>query len=106
METDRTLSRPTQTVQDMTVDSAKKPILPSVTTLHCGLRPSPGTTAMQPTQRRERYACTGVVAHLTVLRLLVRTSILRQAGTVKYSAAGGGLFIPRLESRGFQARSL
>ncbi len=44
METNRTLSRPTPTVQDMTVDSAQKPILPSVDTPRYDLRPSPGTT--------------------------------------------------------------
>src|SRR5260370_8973563 len=57
METDRTLSRPTLTVQDMTVDSAQKPILPSVDTSRCGLRPSPGTADVQPTKRRERFSC-------------------------------------------------
>ncbi len=110
METERTLSRPTLTVQDMTVDSAKPPILPSVATPRCDLRPSPGTAVLQPTKRRERCACTGAIARLTALQLLVRTSILQQTGNVKrnsmgrgFSACGGGLFIPCLERLGLSS---
>lgn len=44
METNKTLSRSTLTVQDVTVDEAMKPILPSIDTPRCDLRPSPGTT--------------------------------------------------------------
>ncbi len=57
MKTDRTLSRPTLTVQNMTVDSALKPTLPLVDTPRCDSRPTPGT-ALQPTKRRERFSCT------------------------------------------------
>jgi len=74
LKTDRTLSRRARTVQDMTVDSAKQPILPPVNTLRCDLRPSPGTTAWQPTKRRERFSRPGV-HRLTVLWSLVRTSV-------------------------------
>ena len=73
MQTDRTLSRPALTVQDMTVASAYKPILPPVDTPRCDLRPTPGT-ALQPTKRRKRFR-PGATASLTVLRL-VRTSVL------------------------------
>jgi len=58
METNRTLSRSTLTVQDMTVDSATEPILPSIDTPRCDLRPTPGTPAVQSTKRRERFSCT------------------------------------------------
>ena len=56
METDRTLSRPALTVQDMTVASAYKPSLPPVDTPHCDLRPTPGV-ALQAMKRRERFRC-------------------------------------------------
>jgi hypothetical protein len=75
METESILSRPTRTGEDMTVESANPPLLPSVAPLRCDLRPSPGEAFIQPTKRRERYACTGVVAHLTVLWLLVGYNI-------------------------------
>ncbi len=58
MQTKRTLSRRTLTVQDMTVASAYKPSLPFVTTPRCDLCPSPSTAALQPTKRRERFSCT------------------------------------------------
>ena len=61
MQTKRTLSRPTLTVQDMTVTSAIKPSLPLVDTPRCDLRPTPGT-ALQPTKRSERFSCPGVKA--------------------------------------------
>ena len=61
MQTTRTLSRPTLTVQDMTVTSAIKPSLPLVDTPRCDLHPTPGT-ALQPTKRRERFSCPGVKA--------------------------------------------
>ena len=59
----------------MTVDSATKPILPSIDTPHCDLRPTPGTAAMQPTKRSGRAACPGVASHLTVLWPRCTTSI-------------------------------
>jgi len=54
MQTNRTLSRPTLTVQDMTVDEAMKPILPLVATPRCDLRPSPGTATCGSQRREER----------------------------------------------------
>jgi hypothetical protein len=79
MQTNRTLSRRALTVQDMTVDSAKQPILPPVATPRCDLRPTPGT-ALQPTKRRERFRC--IFEHIrgrptNALRGLVRTSVSR-----------------------------
>jgi len=71
MQTKRTLSRSTLTVQDMTVASALQPSLPSMNTPRCDLRPTPGT-ALQPTKRSGRCACPGTVARLTVSRLLCR----------------------------------
>ncbi len=65
MQTKRTLSRPTLTVQNMTVCSTEKPTLPSVDTPRCDLRPSPSTAATQPTRRRERFSCTFGQALLT-----------------------------------------
>src|SRR5260370_40014323 len=77
MQTERTLSRPTLTVQDVTVTNARKPSLPSVATPRCDLRPTPGT-ALQPTKRRERFRC--IFEHVggrptNALRVLVRTSV-------------------------------
>jgi len=109
LETNRTLSRSTLTVQDMTVDSAIKPILPSIDTPRCDLRPTPGT-ALQPTKRRERFSCPGVY-RLTVLRSLVTTIVSRLSrlslNIHRLSSsppAGGGLFIPMSKARGLQAR--
>jgi hypothetical protein len=54
VETNKTLSRPTLTVQDMTVDEAIQPILPLVDTPRCDLRPSPGTaTEVANEEKRE-----------------------------------------------------
>ena len=54
LETNKTLSRPALTVQDMTVDEAIKPILPPVATPRCDLRPSPGTaTDVANEEKRE-----------------------------------------------------
>ncbi len=106
METNRTLSRPTLTVQDMTVDSALKPTLPLVDTPRCDLRPSPGT-AFLPTKRRERFSCTGTIARLTVLWSLVRTSIPDRSRNVKcfglasgFSACGRRAFHPPFGKQG------
>ncbi len=74
-ETKRTLSRPTLTVEAHDRGECQKRPLPSVDTPRCDLRPSPGTAALQPTKRRERFSCPGV-HRLTVLWSLVRTSIL------------------------------
>src|SRR5260370_39541342 len=99
MQTNRTLSRSTLTVQDVTVASAEKPSLPSIDTPRCDLRPTPGT-ALQPTKRRGRFSCPRV-HRLTVLgslvtpivsrlsRLLLNIHKLRSA-----LPAGRGLFIP------------
>ena len=106
METNRTLSRPTLTVQDMTVDSALKPTLPLVDIPRCDLRPSPGT-AFLPTKRRERFSCTGTIARLTVLWSLVRTSIPDRSRNVKcfglasgFSACGRRAFHPPFGKQG------
>jgi hypothetical protein len=61
MQTKRTLSRSTLTVQDVTVTSARKPRLPSIATPRCDLRPTPGT-ALQPTKRRKRFSRPGACA--------------------------------------------
>jgi hypothetical protein len=77
MQTNRTLSRSTLTVQDMTVWSAVKPTLPSIATPRCDLRPTPGA-AWQPTKRRERFSRIFEHASLrptNVLRSLVKTIV-------------------------------
>jgi hypothetical protein len=77
MQTERTLSRSTLTVQDVTVTSAIKPRLPSIATPRCDLRPTPGT-ALQPTKRRERFSRTfehALLRPTNVLQSLVRTSV-------------------------------
>ncbi len=105
METERILCRPTLTVQDVTVDSARKPTLPSVTTPRCDLRPSPGAAAAkQPTKRRERCACTGVVAHLTVLRLLIGYNIAHLFNICQgIPACGRRAFHPPLRKQGLSS---
>ena len=77
MQTNRTVSRSTLTVQDVTVANAEKPSLPSIDTPRCDLCPTPGT-ALQPTKRRERFRC--IFEHVrgrptNALRGLVRTII-------------------------------
>jgi len=112
MQTERTLSRPTLTVQDVTVTSAIKPGLPSVDTPHCDLRPTPGT-ALQPTKRRERFRC--IFEHVrgrptNALRGLVRTSVPWSAicpyGYIHVDRVPlrGAPSIPVTEVRGFTAR--
>ena len=77
MQTNRTLSRPTLTVQDVTVDEARSPILPLVDTPRCDLRPSP-STALLPTKRRERFSCTGAEALPSYGALLEQVYYTRQ----------------------------
>ncbi len=74
MQTDRTLSRSTLTVQDMTVNEAMKPILPSIDTPRCDLRPSPGTaTRVANEEKREVFLPWDVT--LAVSRNLVRAIV-------------------------------
>jgi len=107
MQTERTLSRSTLTVQDMTVDSTKWPTLPSITTPRCDLRPYPGT-ALQPTKRRERFSCTfGQVLLTPYGALLDQVSQYRQYVHVEISSDGDmkkeRFSSPWLEARGLQA---
>ena len=53
MEINRTLSRPTLTVQNMTVDEALRPVLPLVATPRCDLRPSPGTATLVANEEKK-----------------------------------------------------
>ncbi len=96
MQTKRTLSRSTLTVQDMTVASALQPSLPSMNTPRCDLRPTPGT-ALQPTKRSGRCACPGTVARLTVSRLLCRKILGIPAGFKSFDSDANmrGLFAPQ-----------
>jgi hypothetical protein len=99
MQTKRTLSRSTLTVQDMTVASALQPSLPSMNTPRCDLRPTPGT-ALQPTKRRERFSCPGV-HRLTVLWSLCDDNIAQIRTDVKvFPSADGAPFIPMFERQG------
>ena len=74
MQTNRTLSRSTLTVQDMTVVEAMKPNLPSIATPRCGLRPSPGT-ATRGSQRREERGFPALGTSLAVSRNLVKAIV-------------------------------
>jgi len=112
METERTLSRSTLTVQDMTVASAYKPGLPSIDTPRCDLCPTP-STAFQPTKRRERFRCIfeRVLKRPTnVLCGLVRTSVswmsIRLYGYIHMDIVPlhGAPSIPMTEVRGETAR--
>ena len=75
MQTDRTLSRSTLTVQDMTVNEAMKPILPSIDTLRCDLRPSPGTATKAIANEEKRKVLLPWDVTLAVSRNLVRTIV-------------------------------
>src|SRR5260221_831238 len=75
METERTLSRPTLTVQDMTVDEAVKPILPLVDTPRCELAPISRHRYLRSQRREEKgFPALGVL-RLTALQNLVRTIV-------------------------------
>ncbi len=100
LETERTLSRPTLTVQDMTVDSAGKPILPSVDTLHCDLRPSPGTAA-DAANEEKREVLPPWGRCLAVSRSLVRSSV-PQLSSFSLRGRAAIFSSPWLEARGFQ----
>ena len=78
METHRTLSRRALTVQDMTVDSAIKPILPPIDTPRCDLRPTPGTaTEVANEEKRE------VPLHIRTRTMVRPTNVL--CGLVRMS---------------------
>jgi len=105
MQTKRTLSRSTLTVQDVTVTSARKPRLPSIATPRCDLRPTPGT-ALQPTKRRKRFSRPGACALRSYGALLeqvyykereMSSDVAFQAGR---APAGARLSIPRSQDRG------
>ena len=74
LEINRTSSRSTLTVQDMTVDKAIQPILPSIATPRCELAPI-SRHCYARSQRREERGSPAMGTSLAVSRSLVGTIV-------------------------------